>query len=467
MIIKFWGAARTVTGSMHLLQLRNGRKILLDCGLYQGGGEAAEELNKHWPCDPAELDMVILSHAHIDHCGNIPHLVKDGFKGRIFCTHATFDLATILLTDSAKIQEMDAIHENKWRARKGKKPVEPLYKVKDVAPALNHFYTLPYDNWTKLDEGVELLFQDAGHMLGSAVVSLRIMEDGKMIKLGFTGDVGRYNAPILKDPVSMPPCDYLISESTYGGHEHESIPDSEERLLKIIHETCVVNRGKLVIPAFSVGRTQNLVYSMNRLYNDHRLPKIPVYVDSPLSVNATQVFEMHPECFDEELNDYMRSDPNPFGFNGLHYIRDAEASKALNGRNEPMIVISASGMASAGRILHHIAHTVEDDRNTILIVGYCAEGTLGERLVNGEQEIKIHGEPYQVRARIEKLNAYSGHADQPEMYQYIRKSQDPSQIKSIFLVHGEEVRSLAFQAYLQEKGYQQVTVPHRGDMVEI
>lgn len=467
MVIKFWGAARTVTGSMHLLELQDGRKILLDCGLYQGGGEAAEELNKHWPCEPSEIDMLILSHAHIDHCGNIPHLVKDGFEGRIYCTHATFDLATIMLQDSAKIQEMDAMHDNKWRLRKGLKPVEPLYTVKDVAPALNNFYTLPYGKWTKLDDGIELLFLDAGHMLGSATVSLKINEGGRIIRLGFTGDIGRKDAMLLKDPVPMPPCDYLISESTYGGHVHESIPDSEERLLRVIHETCVQKRGKLVIPAFSVGRTQNLVYTMNRLYNDRRLPKIPVYVDSPLSFNATQVFQMHPECFDEETADYMRTDPDPFGFNGLHYIRDAEDSKELNASTEPMVIVSASGMITAGRILHHVAHTIEESKNTILIVGYCAKGTLGEKLVNGADEITVHGESHRVRAKIEKLNAYSGHADQPELYQYIRESQHPDKIKTIFLVHGEEERTEAFQEYLSGNGYKDVYIPRRGEVIEI
>lgn len=467
MVIKFWGAARTVTGSMHLLQLENGKKVLLDCGLYQGYDEEGLAMNNDWPCDPSEIDVMILSHAHIDHCGNIPHLVKDGFSGRIYCTHATFDLATVLLQDSAKIQEMDAINDNKRRLKDGKEPVQPLYEIKDVAPALTNFYTLPYDKWCRVEDDVEVQFRDAGHMLGSATVSLRIKEGGRTIKLGFTGDIGRAGAPILRDPVPMPVCDFLISESTYGGTVHESIPDSTGRLLGIIHETCVVQRGKLIIPAFSVGRTQSLVYAMDQMYTEGKLPRIPVIVDSPLSVNATQVFEMHPECFDEDLSDYLRSDPNPFGFNGLRYIRDAEDSKKLNSSHEPMVIISSSGMASAGRVVHHIKNNIEDPKCTILIVGYCAKGTLGERLVNGAKVVKIHGNEYQVNASVQKLNAYSGHADQVEMFEFINKSQKPDQIQGIYLVHGEENRALAFQAFLEGKGYNHVVVPFRGDTVKI
>lgn len=467
MILKFWGAARTVTGSMHLLQLENGKKILLECGLYQGSEGFAEEYNRQFPCEPEEIDLVILSHAHIDHCGNIPQLVKQGFTGTIYCTHATYDLVAIMLQDSANIQERDAIDENKWRVKRGLEPIEPLYKVADVVPALNHFVTLSYENWHKVDDGVELLFRDAGHMLGSASVSLRIQEGARTITLGFTGDVGRPGSPILRDPLPMPQSDYLISESTYGGLRHEPIEEAEDQLLAIIHEACVEKKGKLIIPAFSVGRTQVLVYFMDRLKTAGRLPNIPVYVDSPLAVNATQVFEMHPECFDEELGRYIQHDPNPFGFNGLHYIREAEDSKELNTKEGPFIVISASGMMTAGRILHHLANGVSDARNTILVTGFCAEGTLGARLIDGDPTIKIFGEEHEVHANIVRLTSYSGHADELELCNFIQSGYSSLKTERIFLVHGEGDHADNFRGYLLSKGYRDVHVPIRGETVLI
>ena len=467
MVIQFWGAARTVTGSMHLLHLEDGKKILLDCGLYQGGGEAAHTYNREFPCDPAEIDLMILSHAHIDHCGNIPQLVKAGFKGRIYCTAATMDLAKVLLLDSAKIQEMDAEHVNRRRTREGIPLVEPLYTVRDVEPALNSFFTLPYDKWCKVDSHVEVLFLDAGHMLGSASVSLVIHEGERKIRLGFTGDIGRKDTPILRDPVPMPACDFLISESTYGGSVHAAIPEAEDHFLQIIHDTCVVRGGKLIIPAFSVGRTQSLVYSLDRLQSEGKLPQIPVYVDSPLALNATNVYELHPECFDRETLEHIEYHPDPFGFNGLNYVRKTEDSKALNARRDPMIVISSHGMVSAGRIMHHVAHTIEDSRNTILIVGYCAKGTLGAQLVEGAKRVRIHGQDYEVKASVRKLNSYSGHADEVEMYDFIRASQDPGEVKQIFLVHGEEERATAFQQFLKGKGYRNVVVPARGEKIRL
>lgn len=467
MIIKFWGAARTVTGSMHLLQLKNGKKVLLDCGLYQGMGDEAEALNREFPCDPGEIDLMILSHAHIDHCGNIPQLVKMGFEGPIYCTHATYDLVSIMLQDSAKIQEMDTEQDNRRRERKGLAPLDPLYTIKDATRALDQFYTLSYNKHHALGDGIALQFLDAGHMLGSASVNLRIQEGDRLVRLGFTGDIGRAGAPILRDPVPMAACDFLISESTYGGTEHENIVDARESLLAIVRETCVEKGGKLIIPAFAVGRTQMLVLALDQLHAEGKLPRIPVYVDSPLAVNATGVFEAHPECFDKELSTYLREEGNPFDFAGLRYIRDAEDSKYINTASGPMIVISASGMANAGRIVHHIKHAIQDEQNTILIVGYCAKGTLGERLVNGAEMVRIHGEEYVVRAEIKKLNAYSGHADQVELLKFIQASQDPAVLKRVFLVHGEEDRALAFQDYLRAQGYQGVSVPKRGDIVEL
>jgi metallo-beta-lactamase family protein len=304
-------------------------------------------------------------------------------------------------------------------------------------------------------------------MLGSASVNLRIQEKDRLVRLGFTGDIGRVGAPILRDPVPMAECDFLISESTYGGTEHENIVDARESLLAIVHQTCVEKGGKLIIPAFAVGRTQMLVLALDQLHAEGKLPRIPVYVDSPLAVNATGVFEAHPECFDKELSTYMHEEGNPFDFAGLRYIREAEDSKYINTASGPMIVISASGMANAGRIVHHIKHAIQDEQNTILIVGYCAKGTLGERLVNGADMVRIHGEEYVVRAEIKKLNAYSGHADQVELLKFIQASQDPAVLQRIFLVHGDEQRSLAFRDFLGANGYQGVSVPTRGDMVEL
>ncbi len=467
MIIKFWGAARTVTGSMHLLQLDNGKKVLLECGLFQGSEGFADEYNRNFPCDPSEIDLLILSHAHIDHCGNIPQLVKQGFTGRIYCTHATYDLATIMLQDSANIQEKDAISENKWRRKKGFELVEPLYKLDDVLPALNNFVTLSYEQWHRVDEHVEVLFRDAGHMLGSATVSLRIQEGARTITLGFTGDVGRPHSPILRDPLPMPQSDYLISECTYGGQRHEPIDEAKDQLLAIIHEACVVKKGKLIIPAFSVGRTQIIVYYLDKLKSEGRLPDIPVYVDSPLAVNATTVFQMHPECFDEELLRYMINDPNPFGFNGLHYIRDVEDSKELNTKPGPFIVISASGMMTAGRILHHLANGIGDERNTIMATGFCAEGTLGARILSGEPTIKIFGEEHEVKANIVKLTSYSGHADEKELSDFIESGFHIDRTERVFLVHGEGERADIFRGYLLSRGFKDVMVPIRGETVLI
>lgn len=467
MILKFWGAARTVTGSMHLLQLDNGKKILLECGLYQGEEGFADAYNRSFPCEPSEIDLLILSHAHIDHCGNIPQLVKNGFAGRIYCTHATYDLASILLQDSANIQEKDAISENKWRRKKGYELVEPLYTVEDVLPALGNFVTLSYEHWHTIDTGVEVLFRDAGHMLGSASVSLRIQEGDRWVTLGFTGDIGRPHSPILRDPLPMPQSDYLISESTYGGQRHEPIEEAKEQLYAIIQEACVVRRGKLIVPAFSVGRTQTIVYFLDKLQSEGRLPNIPIYVDSPLAVNATHVFQMHPECFDEELLRYMMADANPFGFNGLNYIREAEESKKLNTMEGPFIVIAASGMMTAGRILHHLANGISNPQNTILVTGFCAPGTLGARIIDGSPTIKIFGEEYEVKANVVKLTSYSGHADEKELCDFIQSGYQPEKTKQIFLVHGELDHSQSFRGYLLGKGYASVSIPTRGDTITI
>jgi metallo-beta-lactamase family protein len=372
-----------------------------------------------------------------------------------------------MLQDSASIQEKDAEDENQWRRKKGLDLVEPLYTLEEVLPALSHFVTLSYEHWHRVDDDVDLLFRDAGHMLGSASVSLRIQEGGRTVTLGFTGDVGRPGSPILRDPLPMPQSDYLISESTYGGQFHEPIEEAKNQLRDIIHEACVVKKGRLIVPAFSVGRTQTIVYYLDRLRTEGSLPSIPVYVDSPMAVNATQVFQMHPECFDEELLRYMIRDADPFGFNGLNYIRHVEESKALNRRQGPFIVIAASGMMAAGRILHHLANGIGDARNTILVTGFCAEGTLGAKILAGEKSVTIFGNYMEVRANVVKLTSYSGHADEAELSDFILAGCRPEKTKGVFLVHGEEERSQSFRRCLLSKGFAKVTVPGRGETVEI
>lgn len=463
MKIKFCGAAQTVTGSCHLLTLNDGAKILLDCGLYQGSEDDMEHFNKEWMFHPTEIDVLILSHAHIDHCGRIPKLVKDGFKGKIFCTHATRDLAVIMLMDSAHIQEKDAEYES----RKTDKKVKPLYTSQDVRNALPLFVGIGYNKFFKVHPGVEVKFNDAGHILGSATVSLKIRMDEYHEKIfGFTGDIGRPNRPILKDPEHMPHCDYLICESTYGGERHPDMETSDNDFLRIILQTCVENKGKLIIPAFSVGRTQELVFKLDRFYSENKLPKIKVFVDSPLAVNATEIFKMHPECLDEEIHEYMRKNEDPFGFNTLTYVSEVEQSKRINDLKEPAIIISASGMAQAGRIKHHIFNNIEDSKNTILIVGYCAVGTLGEQLVKRPTEVKIFGKLLQVRANIEIMSSMSAHADHDEILDFL-SNQDQSRLKKIFLVHGELKRQERLQQGLLAAGFKNIEIPDLGNVYNI
>jgi metallo-beta-lactamase family protein len=460
MKLTFWGAARQVTGSLHVVETVSGKKILLDCGLYQGPKHGFDEPNSEWPCPPSEVDFVILSHAHIDHCGLLPKLVAAGYDGPIFSTPATRDLATIMLLDSAHIQEKDAEYENIRREKQGKPKVQPLYTTADVVPCLNSFVTVGYEKWFEISREISFVFKDAGHLLGSATVTLKIQENGKEIMLGFTGDVGRPDRPILKDPVPMPPLDYLICESTYGSRVHEMGPEAEDKLLEIVKETCVRNKGKLIIPAFSVGRTQVIIYSLDRLSHSGLLPQIPVYVDSPLAVNATDIFRMHPECFDAELMQYLLKDSDPFGFSQLHYVRDVNESKALNLREGPCIIISASGMIEAGRIKHHIRNNISNSRNTILIVGYCTPNTIGGKLRAGAETIMLFGEEYPVRAKVIILDAYSAHGDQKEIFDVLQ-NQTPGKMKKVFLVHGEENDMEVFRDAWLQKGFKEIVLPRR------
>ena len=467
MKIKFCGAAGTVTGSSHLITLDNNFKILLDCGLYQGNESAYENFNFNWSFDPTEIDVLVLSHAHIDHCGRIPKLVADGFKGDIICTHATRNLAEIMLLDSGFIQEKDIQYINRRRQKKNLPSVRPLYTVEDAKRCGKNFVGIGYEKWHKLSDDVQVLFRDAGHILGSANVTLKIKEaDGAFTYFGFSGDIGRPERPILRDPQQMPQLDYLICESTYGGVEHQSMPNDKEDLLKVIQHTCLDKKGKLIIPAFSVGRTQELVYMMDQLENEGLLPNIPVYVDSPLAVDATEIFMLHPECYDFDLLKYMSEDPNPFGFKRLKYVRKAEHSKAINSYKGPAIIISASGMMSAGRVKHHLNNNIEDPKNTILVVGYCGAGTLGRRITDGEKEVRIFGEQKQVKAEVVIMNSFSAHGDNSEMLDFI-DNQDRNLLKKIFLVHGEEKRQLVFKENIKYKGFNKVIIPKLDEEYEI
>ena len=476
MKIKFCGAARNVTGSAHLITLDNGFTILLDCGMFQGSGRNNWESNNHWYFDPKSINCLILSHAHIDHSGRIPKLVRDGFRGCIHATHATRNLCSIMLLDSAKIQERDVEWYNKRllkKASKKKKKAKkkkmvfrvPLYESEDVAETMKLFQGHAYERWFQIHEGVEVFFRDQGHILGSSSVTLRIKEGNKQFTIGFTGDIGRPDRPILRDPKSQPEVDYLICESTYGDKEHERKPEQSERFLNIIKETCIERGGKLIVPAFSIGRTQELVYLMDKLTTKGLLPNVPVFVDSPLAVNATDIYGMHPECYDSNLHEYMLIDDNPFGFNKLKYVRTVDESKRLNTSKEACVIISASGMMNAGRIRHHMYHNLEDSRNTFLIVGYCSPETAGSILKNGASELKLFGDVLDVNASIMTMDSFSAHGDRKEMLANISNQKD--ELKKLFLVHGEYQTQQEFVEYLGHNGFKYVEIPKEGEEVTI
>ncbi len=465
MEIQFLGAARTVTGSMHLLRV-NGKQILLDCGMFQGRRAETYERNKNFPFDPSTIDAVVLSHAHIDHAGNLPNLVKQGFSGKIFCTPATADLCRIMLMDSAFIQEKDTVFVNKRNAKKNLPPIEPLYEIEDVQPMLDLLVEFPYRTEFEVLEGVRAAYYDAGHILGSASVRLKINESNKKeFHLGFTGDVGRPNLPILHDPEFMGNVSALICESTYGGKLHAPPEESSKILLEVMKRT-IDRGGKIIVPAFSVGRTQDIVYQLNNLKNEGLLPDIPVFVDSPLSMKATDIFRRHPECFNDETNVILKSDDDVFGFERLHFIRDVEESKKLNDRKEPCMIIAASGMCEAGRIVHHLKNNVENPNNTVLIVGFQAEHTLGRKIVDRNPEISIFGEVKKLNCEVVVMNSFSAHGDHNELLDYVSPF-DRSQLKNIFLVHGELDRAEVFAAALREKKFQRVDIPARLDKFEL
>ena len=461
MRITIWGAARTVTGSMHLVELDNGKRLLLDCGLYQGRRSEAREINTKRAFDASTIDAVLLSHAHIDHSGLLPRLWRDGFRGKIWCTHATYDLCAVMLMDAAYIQVKDTEFVNRRHRKRGIEPVEPLYDMDDAEAVLDHFVGVGYRQAFRPVEGVSVEYRDAGHILGSASMVLTVTENGKTKKLGFTGDVGRAGRPILRDPAPMADCDLLISESTYGGKTHEPPERSKARLEEIVRKTSQ-RGGRVIIPAFAVGRTQEIVYILDQLAREERLPRIPVFVDSPMAVNATEVYRLHPECYDRALRDYLMTDDDPFGFEQLEYVRETARSKELNTLRVPMVIISASGMCEAGRILHHLRNNVEDPRNTVMIVGYCADHTLGKRLIEKRPIIRIFGEEHALRADVEVMNSYSAHADEPELIDFIRHL-DKDRLQKILLVHGAPERQQLLKGALEELEYDNVVIPDRGE----
>lgn len=446
MKITFHGAAETTTGSQHLLEV-NGQRILLDCGLYQGRRKEAFERNQHFPFDPKAIDVMVLSHAHIDHSGNLPNLTRQGYRGNIFSTDATRDLCAVMLPDSAHIQESDVRWLNRKREPRGLPPLEPTYNRMDAELCLRQFVTIGYQRPMLIADGVKLTFIDAGHILGAAQVILDIddRETGRKSRLLFSGDVGRPKSDLLNPPAVAEDVDYVIMESTYGGRKHEMEMASDEHICRIINET-VARDGKVLIPAFAVERTQQLLFSMNKLREQNCFPALPTFVDSPLAVSATEVFRLHPECFNEDVYNFLFEKRNPFGFEGLRFIREAAESKALNQIREPAVIIAASGMCESGRILHHLRTHIEHPSTTVLFVGYCAEETLGWKLRNGARKVSILGDEFQVRARIEILDSFSGHADHDELLAWFGRMTGPK--RQVFLVHGERERAEALQSAL-------------------
>ncbi|MBE0691462.1 MAG: MBL fold metallo-hydrolase [Anaerolineae bacterium] len=451
MKITFYGAARTVTGSQHMIEV-NGQRILLDCGLYQGRRSETYKRNLHLPYDPASVDVMVLSHAHIDHSGNIPNLVMNGFRGDIICTHATRDLCATMLLDSGHIQERDVEFLNKKRKRRGEDPVEPIYTQEDAAQSLDSFIGQGYHRARTIAPGVTLTLRDAGHMLGSTIVVLDIedREEKRDIRLVFSGDLGRKGIPIIRDPETIDRADVLIMESTYGNRVHDDMGFETKRIEQIIVDT-YHRGGKVIIPAFAVGRTQQLVYMLHELRLKGDIPKMPIFVDSPLAINVTGAFRSHPECYDAEIREFIsgNSVQDPFGFSDLSYTRTTEQSKQINFLREPAIVISASGMAENGRILHHLKNNIEDERNTILIVGFQAENTLGRRLYDGAHRVRIFGEEYDVRAKVETTTGLSGHADRIGLLEWVGAYE--KRPDKVFLVHGELEPATALAEGLQSQ----------------
>jgi len=456
MKIAFHGAARAVTGSKHLITLTNGTQVLLDCGLFQGMGEVTDKLNGYFGFNPEKINYMVLSHAHIDHVGLLPRLAKEGFDGNIYATAATMDLARILLMDSSKIQAQDA--EYLSASGKSDDGDDALYNEDDVIKALGQFKVVDYNEEVEIDPRIRIILTDAGHVIGSAAVHLTIIDDGKEYKITFSGDVGRYGDLLLQSPQTFPQADYIIMESTYGDSLHKDLEPVEERLLEIINNTCVIKGGKVVIPAFSVGRTQELLYALNSLELKHKLPDIPYYVDSPLSLQATTVIKNHPEVYNNGVKAVMKVDDDPFHFKGLKFIESVEESKSLVDDPRPCVIISASGMADSGRVRHHIRNIITNQKNTILMVGYCEPRSLGGRLIAGQPVVEIFREEYTVAAEVLAVKSMSAHGDYEDLLHFL-SCQDPKHVKKVFLVHGEYDVQRAFAKKIEEKGFASVEIP--------
>jgi metallo-beta-lactamase family protein len=460
--VTFWGAARTVTGSMHLVQV-NGQRILLDCGLYQGPRAEAFQRNRQFPFAPKDIHALVLSHAHIDHCGNLPNLVRQGFSGPIYCTPATRDLMAIMLADSAKIQEEDADYLNHKR-QKGTPAIEPLYRPADVQPVVNLARTVDYGREQEIVAGVRFRYLDAGHLLGSAMVALNIHNAGQEQTLTFTGDLGRKSLPILRDPEPVPPADFLISESTYGGRTHPPPEQLADMLGDVVRRTSA-RGGMVLIPAFAVGRTQAIVYALHQLMEAGKLPGLQIFVDSPLATNATEVFRRHPECFDQETAALLARDPDLFGQRRVHYTQSVEESKQLNGRTEPCIIIASSGMCESGRILHHLKHRVEDPRTMIVIAGFQAPNTLGRRLVEKQPEVRILNQVLRPKAEVVTMNGFSSHADHNELMAALLPL--AKKARQVCLVHGDLGPAEALAKDMTGNGFAQVAIPERGQTINL
>jgi len=466
MKIKFIGAAREVTGSKHLLTTNSGKNILFDCGMFQGKGLETDSMNRDLMFDPAEIDHIILTHAHIDHAGLVPYLYKMGFRGSVICSNATRDLCAIMLADSAFIQEHDTYTFNKRRAKKGLPIISPLYTQDDAHQCMSLFIGVPNNMKFRIDENLKVKFTNTGHMLGSGAANLQIIENGTIKRISYTGDIGRPENCILALPEPFPQADVVITESTYGARLHSDNITAEEEILKIITHTCVNKGGKLIIPAFSVGRTQEVVYVLNNFFNAGLLPKVDVFVDSPLAINATTVFRVHNECCNNDFLKAMETDPDPFGFDNLYYITSQQDSKNLNEHKKPCIIISASGMMEAGRVKHHLANNISNPKNSVLAVGYCSPVTLGARILRGDREVSIHGTVHKVRAEIFELDSFSGHADYNEMIKFL-ECQDKDAIEKLFLVHGEYETQQSYSKALKQAGFKNIAIPDRGETYDI
>lgn len=465
MKITFLGAAQTVTGSMYLIYA-NRHYLLLDCGLYQGKRDETYARNRKFPFDVRRLDAVILSHAHIDHSGNLPNLVKSGFDGPIYATPPTRDLCASMLPDSGRIHEQDVLYANKKRARQGLPPMEPLYTEEDAIRSLRNFEYLAYNKPREITRGVQVTLLDAGHILGSAMILLEVHERGRDVRFLFSGDLGRLNLPIVRDPTPMPATDVLLIESTYGNREHPPIQETATQLAEIIN-TVIGRGGRVIIPAFAVGRTQDLIYDLQQLRRDGRIPDVPIYIDSPLAHNATEVYRLHPEAYDAETWELIQSlnDTNPFGEGLFRYVRDVEASKALNDDPRPMIIISASGMAEAGRVQHHLKHAIPDPKNAVIITGWQAPNTLGRRLAERQPYVRIFGEEFPLKAEVYELYGYSAHADRPELLRWTAAR--AGEVQQAFVIHGEPESATALADALRTQGYRKVSVPERGEKFDL